>query len=411
MHGRPLALRGGQLVERAPHFGTFLVDLVHRLVDIPIVFQRVGNQLGELPWTPRKKILRSGILRHHRNMRQAFRPVLQRHIMPVNRDPLNAKTMRALQNGWIAGIGIRCADRHLRSARFDLVAVLASVRRTDGHTHALTQTVRGLMGAHVDHIDFEIRVQRIVIDHGERNILTAFAGTFETAETHVVFHVLLARNERAEFTFRIVGGKQQYLGGSLRPGADHQIAFVERQADANPESFVSFAVHLHIVDDGSADAVPHHRVWTPRVVELHIEHPLRVRCEAGATDALEHFRQFLAGFQAADAEIVTFVAAGVGAVQHPTSVFGNIHAADTEEIMALRFGIGVEHHLFAVDGHADFNGWRIPIVCASNRHTALHRILLALLGAYEIPVAIHACRHGHVVFLNVRLELVEQCGA
>ena len=63
--------------------------------------------------------------------------------MPVNRDPLNAKTMRALQNGWIAGIGIRCADRHLRSARFDLVAVLASVRRTDGHTHALTQTVRG----------------------------------------------------------------------------------------------------------------------------------------------------------------------------------------------------------------------------------------------------------------------------
>lgn len=73
MHGRPLALRGGQLVERAPHFGTFLVDLVHRLVDIPIVFQRVGNQLGELPWTPRKKILRSGILRHHRNMRQAFR--------------------------------------------------------------------------------------------------------------------------------------------------------------------------------------------------------------------------------------------------------------------------------------------------------------------------------------------------
>ena len=79
--------------------------------------------------------------------------------------------------------------------------------------------------------------------------------------------------------------------------------------------------------------------------------------------------------------------------------------------LALRFGIGVEHHLFAVDGHADFNGWRIPIVCASNRHTALHRILLALLGAYEIPVAIHACRHGHVVFLNVRLELVEQCGA
>ena len=66
------------------------------------------------------------------------------------------------------------------SARFDLVAMLASVRRTDRHAHALAQPVRGLVRAHVDHIDFEIRVQRIVIDHGERNILTAFAGTFET---------------------------------------------------------------------------------------------------------------------------------------------------------------------------------------------------------------------------------------
>ena len=66
------------------------------------------------------------------------------------------------------------------SARLHVVAMLAAVRRTDRHAHAFAQPVWGLMRPHVDHIDFEIRVQRIVIDHGERNILTAFAGTFET---------------------------------------------------------------------------------------------------------------------------------------------------------------------------------------------------------------------------------------
>ena len=411
MHGRSFALRSGQLVERTPHFGTLHVDLVHRLVNIPIAFQRVRNQLGEPPWATCKKILRGRILRHHRNMRQTFRTVLQRHVMPMNRNSLDAKTMRTLQNGGIAMIRIRRADRHRRSARFNIVAMLASVRRADGHTHTLTQTIRGLMRTHVNHIDFEIRVQRIVVNHGERNVLAMLAGTFETAEAHVIFHIRLARNERTEFTFRIVSGKQQHFGGGFRSGADHQIAFVERQADAHPESFVLFAIHFHIVGDGGTNAVSHHRIWTPCVVEQHVEHPLRVRREAGAADAFEHFRQFIAGFDIANTEIVTFVAAGISAVQHPTSVFGNIHATNAEEIVALRFGIRVEHHLFAVEGNADLNGRRIPIVCASNRHTALHRILLAFLGACEIPVAVHARWHGHVGFLHMRFELVEQCGA
>lgn len=143
MHGRSFALRSGQLVERTPHFGTLHVDLVHRLVNIPIAFQRVRNQLGEPPWATCKKILRGRILRHHRNMRQTFRTVLQRHVMPMNRNSLDAKTMRTLQNGGIAMIRIRRADRHRRSARFNIVAMLASVRRADGHTHTLTQTIRG----------------------------------------------------------------------------------------------------------------------------------------------------------------------------------------------------------------------------------------------------------------------------
>ena len=60
-----------------------------------------------------------------------------------------------------------------------VVAMLATVGRTDRHAHALAQPVRGLVRPHVDHIDLEIRVQRIVIDHGERNILAALPRAFE----------------------------------------------------------------------------------------------------------------------------------------------------------------------------------------------------------------------------------------
>ena len=43
-------------------------------------------------------------VRHHRDVRQAFRAVLQCDEMPMDRDTLDAQAMRALQNGGIAGI-------------------------------------------------------------------------------------------------------------------------------------------------------------------------------------------------------------------------------------------------------------------------------------------------------------------
>mgnify|MGYP007048171652 CR=1 FL=1 len=182
-----------------------------------------------------------------------------------------------------------------------------------------------------------------------------------------------------------------------------------RSSKDRPEAFVRLAVDLHVIRDGDADMVTHHRVWTPRVVQQHVEHPLRVRREAGAADAVEPFRQLLAGLEIADAEIVALVAARIGAIQHPAAVLGDVHAADAEEIVALRFGVRVEHHLFAVERHTGFHRRRIPIVRAADRHTALHGILLALLGAGEVPVAVHARRHGHVGLLHMRFEFLEQC--
>ena len=104
MHGRSLALRGGGRVQFAPDLGAFLVDLVHGFVDVPIVLQRVRHQFGEPPWPAGQEILGGGLLRHHRDVRQAFRAVLQCDEMPMDRDTLDAQAVRALQNGGIAGI-------------------------------------------------------------------------------------------------------------------------------------------------------------------------------------------------------------------------------------------------------------------------------------------------------------------
>ena len=76
--------------------------------------------------------------------------------------------------------------------------------------------------------------------------------------------------------------------------------------------------------------------------------------------------------------------------------------------MPLRLGVRVEHHLLAVERNAGLHRRRIPIVLVSDRHAALRGVLFALFGAGEIPVAVHARRHGHVGFLHMRFEFVEQ---
>ena len=158
MHGRSLALRGGGRVQFAPDLGAFLVDLVHGFVDVPIVLQRVRHQFGEPPWPAGQEILGGGLLRHHRDVRQAFRTVLQCDEMPMDRDTLDAQTMRAPQNGGIARIRIRGADRHGGGARLHVVAMLATVGRSDRHARTFAQPVWRLVRPHIDHIDLEIRI-------------------------------------------------------------------------------------------------------------------------------------------------------------------------------------------------------------------------------------------------------------
>ena len=336
-------------------------------------------------------------------MRHAVRPVAERHIVPVKGDALDAQAARPLQDRRVRGVAVGGADRLGRGPGLDAVPLLASVRRALRDAYALAEPVRRFMQPHIDHVDLEIRIERVVVHHRQRDIGAVLPRVLEPGEADVVFDIRFARDERSEFALRGVGWQHEHLGGGFGTGADDDVALVEAQSHAEPEPFVVFPEHLHVVGYQRADLVPAHRTGPPGVVEYGVEHPLGVRCDARAGDALKHLGQLRAALQVPDAEVIALVAAGVDAVEHPSAVAAQVHTADLEEVVPLGLPVRVEHHLFA--GHGSGLAQRVdpgrgPVVPTADRQTALHRILRPFARAREIPVAVHARGHGHVGLLD-----------
>ena len=336
-------------------------------------------------------------------MRHAVRPVAERHIVPVQGNALDAQPPRPLQNRRVRGVAVGGADRLGRSPGLDAVPLLAPVRRALRDAYALAEPVRRFMQPHIDHVDLEIRIERVVVHHRQRDIGAVLPRAFEPGEADIIFDIRFARDERAELALRGVGGQHEHLGGGFGTGADDDVALVEAQAHTEPEPLVVLPEHLHVVGYRRADLVPAHRTGPPCVVEHGVEHPLRVRRDACAGDALKHLGQLRAALQVPDAEVIALVAADVDAVEHPATVAAQVHAADLEEVMSLGFPVRVEHHLFA--GHGSGLAQRVdvgrgPVVLTADRQATLHRILRPFARAREIPVAVHARGHGHVGLLD-----------
>ena len=371
--------------------------------DIPIAFERGRQQLAEPPRAAGQEVLGGVPLGHDAQMRHAVRPVAERHIVPVQGNALDAQPPRPLQNRRVRGVAVGGADRLGRSPGLDAVPLLAPVRRALRDAYALAEPVRRFMQPHIDHVDLEIRIERVVVHHRQRDIGAVLPRAFEPGEADIIFDIRLARDERAELALRGVGGQHEHLGGGFGTGADDDVALVEAQAHTEPEPLVVLPEHLHVVGYRRADLVPAHRTGPPGVVEYGVEHPLGVRCDARSGDAFKHLGQFRSGAQVPNAEIVAFIAAGVDAVEHPAAITAQVHAADLEEVMSLGFPVRVEHHLFA--GHGSGLAQRVdvgrgPVALPSDRQTALHRILRPFACAREIPVAVHARGHGHVGLLD-----------
>ena len=388
---------------------------------VPVAVQRRRHQLAERPWTPGEEVFGRLRLGHRRHVRQPVRAVCERHEMPVDGDALDGQPVRPLQYPGVGGIRVGRPGRLRARARLHVVAARAPVWRADRHAHAFSQRIRRLMGSHVDHVDLEVRILSIVVHHGNRNIGPVSPGTFEACEAHVIFHVVLARDEHRELAFRRHGRQHPHFGRSFGRGADHDAVLVETHADPDPEPLVVLMEDDFVLLDRRADAVPAHLARPPGIIKRHVEHPPRVRREACRADAVKALWQLIARVKITNAEVVPLVTSRIDAVQHPSAVLADGQAAQREEIMPLGLAVRIKHHLLArqrtgsdgapalIAGSPDFR--RRPIVLAAHRHPALHGVLAAFAGTREIPVSVHAHRHRHVGLLHMRLQLVEQRAA
>ena len=378
---------------------------------VPVVLQGRRQQFRKPPRPSGQEVGGSRALGHVCHVRLAVGTVAQGHKVAMQRNAFDAQTVGTLQYRRIDGVEVCLGNRLIRLTMF------TAVRRPGGNAHAFAESVRRLMATHVNDVDFEIRIGGVVIDHGEWHIRTVLPRAFKTGKAHIIFNIVLTRNESLEFAFRRGHRQHQHFGGGFGTGADHDIALIKTDANAHPEPFIGFSVHAHIRFDRRANTMPPHSERPPGIVQFHPEHPLAVRREACAANAGELFGQFadrLPGLQpgkVANAEIISLVSRNIHAVQHPTAVLAQIQAAEPEEVMSLGFLVRIKNDLFTGHGAGRalrIHDRRVPVIGIAHGDAALHAILFALLRAGEVPVIIDARGNRHISLFHMRFQLFKQ---
>ena len=177
-----------------------------------------------------QEILGGGPFRHHRDVRQAFRAVLQCDEMPMDRDTLDAQAVRAAEWRDCRDLNTGC-DRHGGDARLHVVAMLAAVGRADRHAHAFAQPVWRLVRPHIDHIDLEIRIQRVWYTTASGISSPCSPAPSKQAKL-TSYSTSVSRGMTPGTSLWGVHWQHQHFGGGFRSGADHDVAFVEGQSDA-----------------------------------------------------------------------------------------------------------------------------------------------------------------------------------
>ena len=113
--------------------------------------------------------------------------------------------------------------------------------------------------------------------------------TFKAGKAHIVFHVGLARNERLKLAFGSDHRQHQHFGGGFGTGANYDVALIEADAHAHPETLVRFTIHAHVIVNGRTNLMPPYGKRTPGIIDFHPEHPFTVRGEACAADTIKVF--------------------------------------------------------------------------------------------------------------------------
>lgn len=218
-----------------------------------------------------------------------------------------------------------------------------------------------------------------------------------------VLHTRDPGPDEHELAVRVGGVQQPHLAGDLAADAEDQVALAAGQPDAHPETLVGLLEDQHVLL--GAEGVPVDLERPPRVVDPRVEERGPVgRPGAAVEDVGDLVRQDLAGLQVLEAQGEALVALEVGGVgQHP-AVRGDGAGADGEEGTVAGQLVAVEQHLLMFEVLTGLDLRRCVAVC---RDPAGDAVLLALLGAAEIPPRALTAGHGQVGFLGAPLDLLE----
>ncbi len=211
------------------------------------------------------------------------------------------------------------------------------------------------------------------------------------------------RADHPELARGVVRVEDPHLAGDLAARAEHQVLLAACQPDADPVALVGLLVDEYVLL--GAQRVPVDLEGAPGVVHPRVEERRPVgRPGAAVEDVGDLVGEHLAGRQVLEPEREALVALVVGREGQHRAVGADGAGADREERAVAGQLVAVEDHLLAVEplARGDLRG-RVAV----GGDPAGDRVLLALLGAREIPPRALAAGHGQVGLLRAALDLLE----
>ncbi|GAA3308259.1 hypothetical protein GCM10020219_009120 [Nonomuraea dietziae] len=242
----------------------------------------------------------------------------------------------------------------------------------------------------------ELEVLRVLVVQDEEVVARVLDAVLHTGD---------ARAHDLELARRVVGVEDADLAGDLAARAEDEVLLAAGQADADPEPLVALLVDEHVVVGAVAEGVPVDLVGTPGVVDPGVEERGAVgRPGAAVEDAADLVGELLSRLQVLEGQREALVALVVGGVGQELAVGRDGAGADREEVAVAGQLVAVQEHLLARErAVGGDHRRRVPL----GGDPAGDAVLLALLGAREVPPGALAAGDGQVGLLRTALDLLE----
>jgi hypothetical protein len=152
----------------------------------------------------------------------------------------------------------------------------------------------------------------------------------------VIFVIVFARSDQAEFAERVGGGEEADFAGGVAVDDEDQIGAATGALDVEVEAFVGFVVEELIGASGVTQGVTIEAVGSlgERIFD-DVEEMAVVGAPGGGGDAFDAEGQEFGGTEVFDLQRVLAEAGSVGGVGEEMIVVGDLERAEAEEGVAL----------------------------------------------------------------------------